>query len=1486
MNRIKNKLFLLIGVLLVLHFDISSQTTQTYTASGLNTWTVPNCVTSVTVEVWGAGGGGGGGDIDTYSGSGGGGGGYSKSTISVVAGTVCQLYVGAGGAGGKNSNGKDGEDSWFINKTTILAKGGGGGKSGNLIVIGKGGTKGVGTITFFGGDGGKAYIPVELNTSGGGGGSSAGLFSNGNNGTDGANGLVNAPGGNAPLGGGAGGSGCGKGGAPIPDCGGFPGDAPGGGGGGGNDDIVLGKGGNGAPGQIKLTWKTGDSWFSNKTLSICSSNTFTIAPVSGIDGDKFPSGTTYSWELPIVTGNITGAKAQTSQTFISQTLINPSKTVQTATYLIKTSTDCNFTLTVTVYPQSQLISSLTPQAICSGTLFHYEPKGTAENLSYTWKRLAAAGINQPGKIGIENINETLTNSTDSPINVTYIYTTTSNGCNGMEQNVVLTILPLPQLSSELHLPAMCSGTMFNYIPKGTISGSTFTWKRAAINGMEQAGSSGAGNINEILTNTTALPINVTHVYTTSANGCEGKPQNVTVTVNPIPQLISGVNSHIICSGSPFTYSPASEIPGCVFTWNRLSINEIKEATANGAGNINETLTNTSNSPIAVTYTYTVTANGCVGKTHNVSVTVNPLPKLNSTLTPNAICSGTTFTYTPSGTIQGSLFTWKRATVEGINPSGKAGAGTIAESLTNTASLPINVIYNYNSTANGCKGIEQSVVVTVNSSAQLSSVLNPPAICSGSTFTYTPSGTIQGSLFTWKRAAIYGIEQAASSGTGNINETLTNTNVSPINVMYLYTTSVHSCEGKIQNVIVTVNPTPQLNSLPTTIAVCSGTLFSFNAENNKAGITYEWKRPNINGILEASSIGVGNINEILTNTTTSSINVTYVYTPMAKGCRGNEQNVMVTVNPAPQLTSLLNPPAICSGTILSYTPTSTIAGSAFMWSRAAINGISQAGSTGVGNIKETLINTASSTINISYAYKAKANGCEGKPQHVIVTINPIPQLNSILNPAAICSGTMFFYTPTSKTEGATFAWSRSTIAGIIQEGNKGMDKINESLTNSTISPLNVMYVYNATANGCKGSDQNVVVTINPLPQLNSMLSPPAICSGKAFNYLPASTFANATYTWVRSATNGIEQVGSSGLGNINEVITNEKASPIDVTYNYTTTANGCKGKEQSVIVKVNPLPKLNSTLTPSAICSGTVFKYNATSITPDVHFSWKRINITGTPLASSSGTGNISEILTNATIAPLTFTYVYTTSANNCDYNQNVLVTVNPLPTATIAGSCTKCLNDVAPNILFTGNSSKPPYKFTYKINGGKNLLITSDATGTALVPASTNLTGDFIYSLLSVSDSSSGLSCSQTQTGNAIVKVVQLEAELLGTTEVPVRATKPIITFKAIGGKAPYTFTYNLNESENLTKTTLGSSTSATILAPTNVPGDFVYTVVNIKDATGQSCVSEATATITVKAPNQNSKSKNSSNGSSKVKTVTVAPKRLMKLNSRYKLGK
>ena len=81
-------------------------------------FTVPAGVTSLTVEVWGAGGKGGS-RLTSGEGGGGGGGAYSRSVIAVTPGQIIDYYVGFG-----SLSELPGEDTWFINNTTLMAKGG------------------------------------------------------------------------------------------------------------------------------------------------------------------------------------------------------------------------------------------------------------------------------------------------------------------------------------------------------------------------------------------------------------------------------------------------------------------------------------------------------------------------------------------------------------------------------------------------------------------------------------------------------------------------------------------------------------------------------------------------------------------------------------------------------------------------------------------------------------------------------------------------------------------------------------------------------------------------------------------------------------------------------------------------------------------------------------------------------------------------------------------------------------------------------------------------------------------------------------------------------------------------------------------------------------------------------------------------------------------------------------------------------------------
>lgn len=245
--------FLLLRGLCVLLFlstlSLAQATTVTYTSSA--SWTAPVGVTSVDVEVWGGGGAGGGQDQNSDGGGGGGGGAYSKKiSIPVTPGSNYTISVGVGGAGVQSSTGGAGGDSYFINVSTVLAKGGAGGmpSSGTPPSGGPGGaaTSGVGDNKYSGGTGGRGSN--NKNGRGGPGGSSAGTAADGTSGPDPYSTLLAAA---PPLGGGIGGNGGDTGhdgSAPVSGNGG------GGGGSGEGTNRANRTGGDGAGGKVMLTY--------------------------------------------------------------------------------------------------------------------------------------------------------------------------------------------------------------------------------------------------------------------------------------------------------------------------------------------------------------------------------------------------------------------------------------------------------------------------------------------------------------------------------------------------------------------------------------------------------------------------------------------------------------------------------------------------------------------------------------------------------------------------------------------------------------------------------------------------------------------------------------------------------------------------------------------------------------------------------------------------------------------------------------------------------------------------------------------------------------------------------------------------------------------------------------------------------------------------------------------------------------------------------
>ncbi len=494
----------------------------------------------------------------------------------------------------------------------------------------------------------------------------------------------------------------------------------------------------------------------------------------------------------------------------------------------------------------ELSSSLTPSAICSGAVFTYIPTSGTSNAVFAWVRPAVSGISEPASSGTDDPNEILTNTNTAPVNVTYIYTVSANGCtNPTTYSVVVTVNPTTTLSSSLAPTSICSNTVFSYTPTSLTAGTTFAWTRAAVSGISSVDNSGTDNPNETLIDTAAAPVNVTYVYTLSANGCANPTTySVVVTVNPIPTLSSSLAPPAMCSGTVFNYTPTSLTTGAAFAWTRAAVIGISNAAGLGTGNPNETLTDTAATGYEnVTYIFTVSANGCTNAvTYSVVVRVDTCGlctyTLSSSLTPPAVCSGSSFNYVPTSTTPGAVFAWVRPAVTGINNAASSGTGNPNETLVNTSSAPINVTYTYTVTANGCTNpTPVSVVVKVNPTPLLSSTLAPPSVCGSTAFNYTTASATIGGVFTWTRAAVIGISNPANAGTGGVYEILLNTTADSVNVAYNYTVSANGCTNPtVYTVVVSIKPIPTVSLAPFATVCSTAPAFTLTG-GSPAGGTY-------------------------------------------------------------------------------------------------------------------------------------------------------------------------------------------------------------------------------------------------------------------------------------------------------------------------------------------------------------------------------------------------------------------------------------------------------------------------------------------------------------------------------------------------------------------------------------------------------------------------------------------------------------------------
>jgi hypothetical protein len=167
------------------------------------------------------------------------------------------------------------------------------------------------------------------------------------------------------------------------------------------------------------------------------------------------------------------------------------------------------------------------------------------------------------------------------------------------------------------------------------------------------------------------------------------------------------------------------------------------------------------------------------------------------------------------------------------------------------------------------------------------------------------------------------------------------------------------------------------------AFAAGNVFSAQLSNASGSFA----SPVIIGSLSAT--GAGTIKATIPSGTVSGTGYRIRVIASNPAVTGSDNGTNISVAEIPVLTSTLTPPAVCNNSVFAYTPTASVSGTTFTWSRAVVSGISNPASTGTGSINEVLTNTTTAPVNVIYVYRLSSNGCNSEPYNVVVTLNPSP-----------------------------------------------------------------------------------------------------------------------------------------------------------------------------------------------------------------------------------------------------------------------------------------------------------------------------------------------------------------------------------------------------------------------------------------------------------------------------------------------------------------
>ncbi len=1120
--------------------------------------------------------------------------------------------------------------------------------------------------------------------------------------------------------------------------------------------------------------------------SVCVGGTFTLTATSGAPTP------TFQWTSPAgssatVAGNtltVSNAIAADNGSYsVTVTSLNCTSPASSVNIIVNPLNTISAGSSQTVCINSAIADIILPTTGATGATFTGLPAG----VTGVWAGNVATISGTPTAAGTFN----------------YMVTTTG-GCPPATATGTITVSPQNTIAAGTNQTVCLNATITNITLATTgATGATFAGLPAGVTG------SWAGNLVTISGTPTATG---TFNYTvTTTGGCPPATTTGTITVNPIPTIVTGTNQ-TICMNSPITQIDlaTTNATGATFTGLPAGV------TGAWAGNI----ASISGTPtVSGTFNYTVSTTGpCGPATTTGTITVTPINTI-ATGTNQTICVNSALTTISLATTgaTGATFTGLPAGVTGV------WAGNIATiSGTPTATGTFNYTV---TTTGGCPPATTTGTITVNlqPTANFTSSGN---FCQGATnvnFTNTSTGTSGTSTYAWTFPSGTPATSTSQNPSG-----VTWTNPGTYNITL--TTTTDGCTNSV-TLPITILPAATV-TIAATQPLCNGGNGTINATGSVAG-SFSWSSGQTTAgthnvpagsytVIFTSTDGcIATATTTITNpallTLTSSVTDAHCNQSDGQACAlptgGTTPYTYLWNDASFQTTQCANNIASGSYSVTvtdangcTATVTQAVANIAGPTATASV--VSDATGAGVCNGSAT-VNAVSGSAPYTYSwnttpvqttqnvsglcagnYCATVTDAFGCTSVSCITINEPNSLTITITPTnLLCNGICNGQAATTVSGGVapyTFLWAHGPTAA--------------NLTGLCAGTYNLTVT---DANGNTGT-QSVTITQPPAIVIASLTNTPALCNAVCNGTITASANGGTgalVYSWTGGLANGTNPTGVC-------------AGPYTLTV---TDANNCTVTSNVNVAQPTPLVLNTNSINSNCgqpdgqacvVISGGTAPYSQV---------WDDASTQTTLCASAIPSGSYQ---------------VSVNDANGCTATATVTVSDNSAGTATAAvNNNVFCNGDCTGSATATMTGGQAPFTYSW----------TSGATPTAATTAG-----------LCVGNASVTITDANGCSSTASVNITQPTTVSLVNSFTPVTCnggSNGTVTTVASGGTSAVAYTYSWI---NQTTSVVVGTTPTVIGLPT---GTYCVTVTDDNNCTANGCVTitePAAITMTPASTNSN----------------------------------